>query len=117
MPPLRQPTDDERRKLTALALKQLILVVLQKHIFSFDKKIYKQTSGGAIGDRLTGALGAVLGQVHSRRLLAILANSAAVVKFLQLYVDDGDWCMKALPLGSRFVRERNRIEIIEQYWE
>ena len=58
-----------------------------------------------IGDRLTGALGCVLGQVHSR---------CAEVKFLQLYVDDGDWCMRALPPGSRFVGERNRIEIIEE---
>ena len=114
VPPVRQPSDDERKQLTALALKQLILVVLQNHIFSFNKKIYKQTSGGAIGDRLTGALGAILGQVHSRRLLTILADSEAEVKFLQLYVDDGDWCMKALPPGSRFIRERNRIEIIEE---
>ena len=89
-------------------------MVLQNHIFSFNMKIYKHSSGGAIGDRLTGALGAVLGLVHSRRLLAILADSEAEVKFLQLYVDDSNWGMKALSLGSRFVDERNKTEIIEE---
>ena len=34
---VRQATDDERKQMTALGLKQLILVVLQKHIFSFNK--------------------------------------------------------------------------------
>ena len=112
--PVRPPTEEERKKMTALALKTLILVVLLNHMFSFNNKIHRQSSGGAIGDMLTGALGAVLGLVHSRHLLAILADSGATVRFLQLYVDDGNCAMKALAPGSRFVEERNRIEIIDE---
>ena len=58
--PARQPTEDERRLMTSLALKKLVLVVLQNHVFSFDHKIYRQGQGGAIGDRLTGALGGLV---------------------------------------------------------
>ena len=54
---VRQATDDERKQMTALGLKQMILVDLQKHIFSFNKKIYKQNSGGTKHDR---------GQAHRR---------------------------------------------------
>ena len=99
--------------MTRLALKKLVLVVLQNHVFSFDHKIYRQSSGGAIGDRLTGALGALVALVHSRELLDILSNSGAVSRILQVYVDDGNHCMKALAPGSRFIKETNRIEVIE----
>ena len=51
--------------------------------------------------------------VHSRELLTILRNSGAVFKILQVYSDDGNHCMKALPPGSRYNRETQRIEIVE----
>ena len=69
---------------------------------------------GAIGDRLTGSLGALVALVHSRELLTILRNSDAVSKILQVYTDDGNHCMKALAPGSRFNRETRRIEIVEE---
>ena len=100
--------------MTSLALKKLVLVVLQNHVFSFDNKIYKQTSGGAIGDRLTGALGALVALVHSRELLDILRNSGAVSRILQVYTDDGNHCMKALVPGSRYNRETQRIEVVDE---
>ena len=96
--------------MTSLALKKLVLVVLQNHVFSFNHKIYRQSSGGAIGDRLTGSLGALVALVHSRELLDILRNSEAVSKILQVYTDDGNHCMKALAPGSRFIRDTNKIE-------
>ena len=34
-------------------------------------------------------------------------------KILQVYSDDGNHCMKALPPGSRYNRETQRIEIVE----
>ena len=52
LPPLRQPTPDEKRLMVSIALKRLVLASLKNHIFSFYGKIYNQTSGGAIGDRL-----------------------------------------------------------------
>ena len=40
----------------ALALENLINKVMASHIYSFDGKIYRQKSGGAIGKVLTRAL-------------------------------------------------------------
>ena len=100
--------------MTSLVLKKLVLVALQNHVFSFDNRIYKQSSGGAIGDRLTGSLGALVALVHSRELLSILENSGAVFRILQVYTDDGNHCMKALAPGSRYIRGTQRIEVVDE---
>ena len=94
--------------MTSLALKKLVRVALQNHVFSFNNRIYKQSSGGAIGDGLTGSLG---------KLLNILRNSGAVSRILQVYTNDGNHCMKALAPGSRYNGETRRIEIYEEQIE
>ena len=39
----------------------LILDSLKNHVFSFNGKIYHETSEGAIGDRLVSVLGDIMG--------------------------------------------------------
>ena len=57
---MRQLTEEERCLVTSLALKKLVLVFLQNHMFSYDNRIYRQSLGEAIGDQQTGSLGVLV---------------------------------------------------------
>ena len=57
--PARVPTRDETRLMLSMALTILIKTAMQNHIYSFSRKIRRQTSGGGIGNKLTGALATV----------------------------------------------------------
>ena len=99
VPPARQPTQDEKRLMVAIALKSLILNSLKNHIFSFNGKIYHQTSGGAIGDRQVGVLGDILGSFWCGDFLNKLKKSQIIPKINKLYVDDKTVVLKPVPLG------------------
>ena len=97
--------------MVAIALKSLILNSLKNHIFSFNGKIYHQTSGGAIGDRLVGVLGDILGSFWCGDFLNKLKNSQIIPKINKLYVDDKTVVLKPVPLGARF--RNDRVEVLE----
>ena len=59
VPPIRPPTDNEKRLMTKLALEILMKTSLKSHLYSFNGEIRLQMRGGAIGDILTGAIMAV----------------------------------------------------------
>ena len=111
-PPARQPTQDEKRLMVAIALKSLILASLKNHVFSFNGKIYHQTSGGAIGDRLVGVLGDIMGSFWSVDFLDKLKKSDIIPKINKLYIDDRTVVTKPVPLGARF--RNDRVEIVEE---
>ena len=58
-PPVREPTNQEKRQMFAVMLENLINEAMAGHIFSFNGTIYRQASGGAIGNTLTGSLAAL----------------------------------------------------------
>ena len=97
--------------MVSLTLKSLILASLKNHIFSFNGKIYHQTSGGAIGDRLVGVLGDILGSFWCNLFLNKLKMSSITPKIAKLYVDDKTIVTEPVPLGARF--RNDRVEIIE----
>ena len=111
-PPARQPTQNEKRLMVSIALKSLILASLTNHVFSFNGKIYHQTSGGAIGDRLVGVLGDIMGSFWSVEFLDKLKKSDIVPKINKLYIDDKTVVTKPVPLGARF--RNDRVEIVEE---
>ena len=111
-PPARQPTEVEKRMMVSLALKSLILASLKNHIFSFNGDIYHQTSGGAIGDRLVGVLGDIVGSLWSGDFLDKLKESGITPKVKKLYVDDKTLVLKPVPCGARF--RNDRVEIIDE---
>ena len=111
VPPARQPTPAEKKLMVSIALKSLILHSLTNHIFSFNGKIYHQTSGGAIGDRLVGVLGDILGSFWCGDFLDKLKTSEIIPEINKLYIDDKTVVVKPVPLGARFINDR--VEIIE----
>ena len=111
-PPARQPNEKEKRMLVSIALKYLILASLKNHVFSFNGDIYHQTSGGAIGDRLVGVLGDIVGSLWSGDFLDKLKESEIDPKIKKLYVDDKTLVLKPVPCGTRF--RNDRVEIVEE---
>ena len=98
--------------MVSLTLKSLILATLKNHIFSFNGKIYHQTSGGAIGDRLVGVLGDILGSFWCSDFLNKLSKSGIIPMIAKLYVDDKTIVTKPVPPGSRF--RDDRVIIVEE---
>ena len=52
--PARKATDDVNKKLLMKALEVALKLVMNNHIFTFNKECFKQLSGGAIGVSLAG---------------------------------------------------------------
>ena len=92
----------------AIALENLILEAMGSHIYSFNGKIYKQKSGGAIGNILTGALATCYMIVLARKFKEAIERATVnlpvhILLLLLIYVDDGNMAVRALPLGSRLM--------------
>ena len=96
--------------MVSLALKSLVLATLNNHMFSFNNKIYLQNSGGAIGDRLVGVLGDIVGSFWSNDFLDKLKESNITPKIAKLYVDDKSLAVKPVPLGARY--RDGRVKVI-----
>ena len=84
---------------------------LKNHIFLFNGKIHHQTSGDAIGDRLVGVLGDILGSFWCNDFLDKLKMSRIEPKIAKLYVNDNTIVTEPVPLGAKF--RNDRVEIIE----
>ena len=97
-------------------LENLIKEAMAGHIFSFNGTIYRQASGGAIGNILTGALAALFMVWWSRQFKQKLMRATSDIPGFKLilqkyYVDDGTNVTTPLPLGSRL--ENDKIVIDE----
>ena len=55
-PPVRDPTDEERKKMIALAVSEEVRFVMKNHLFKFREDLFKQNDGGSIGNELTGVV-------------------------------------------------------------
>ena len=106
VPPRRQPTQQETRMMTKLALEILMKTALKSHMFSFNGEIRLQMTWGAIGDILTGAIMAINALYWSRILKQKLALMGITLIHFKLYVDDQNLIMKSLPPGSRVIDDR-----------
>ena len=105
VPPTRIPTNDEKRMMIKLAIESLTKISLENHIYSFNGEIRLQSSGGAIGDSLTGAIGSVFVLYWSRKLKEKLLALGITPELFQIYIDDQQFATKALPPGTRFLNE------------
>ena len=99
----------------SLAIAEQIKTVMKNHVYCYNGKIYKQKSGGSIGNVLTGALATnfMLWWARMFKLKMTVATmniSEYKTYFLKYYVDDGNLALEAFPLGARFV---NGIIIID----
>ena len=108
--PARAPTQQETRQMFSIALGNLILETMGNHIYSFNGQIYRQKSGGVIGNILTGALATCYMIVWARKfkeaIERVMVNlTGYLLLLLMIYVDNGNMAARALPLGSRLIKD------------
>ena len=105
--PQRSPTNDEKRLMTKLALQHLMKFSLENHTYSFNGKIMLQSSGGAMGDPLTGAIASVFVINWSRQFKQKLSDLGIPPPLLfKVYIDDENIVTKPLPPGARIVNDQ-----------
>ena len=83
-----------KTKMFAVALESLVLASMENHIYSFAGEFRKQSKGRAIGNVLTGSLGAFCMVIWSRRfkknLKYVMTEIATFRLFLlKIYVMTG----------------------------
>ena len=103
VPPLRQPNNDQKKLMIKLAMECLLRTSLDNHIYSFNGQIKLQSSGGAIGDSLTGSIASVYVIHWCREFKQKLQNVNIIPEILKVYVDDETIVSKPTPPGAKYV--------------
>ena len=92
--PARKATDDVNKKLLMKALEVALKLVMNNHIFTFNKECFKQLSGGAIGVSLAGEVANLFMVWWDRELKARLTSEGIYLPLYSRYVDDGNIAVK-----------------------
>ena len=84
------------------ALRIGLKVVMNNHTYKFDGCIPKQQRGGPIGLELTGNIAQVFMIWWDRTMITRLFDLGIVKRLCKRYVDDVNYALKDLPVGTRF---------------
>ena len=102
----------------ALLLELLILKVMGNHVYSFNGTNKLQLEGGPIGLKLSGAIAKVVMLSWSRRFKAATESALRDFNYFKLYlllfyVDDTFVAAEELEPGSRYIKEEQKVVVIE----
>ena len=87
--PQATPDDTTKKRMIALALKIVIKLIMNNHIYVFDNNIRRQKEGGPIGLELTGDVAQVVMAWWDREMLKRLREEGKLeVLMYKRYVDD-----------------------------
>ena len=92
----------EIRKIQARVIEIATRALFENHLYKFGTQVYKQLSGGSIGDRWTGAASEIVMQDWAEQYENILTRSEVEVLLLAGYVDDGRQGTTVLKPGMKF---------------
>ena len=88
-----------------MALEEAVKVAMRNHVYTFNREVRRQSEGGAIGNKLTGAMAKVYMSRWTKQLRCNLAqatedNDDFELYVLKYYVDDNNLVMEAIPLAT-----------------
>ena len=95
LPPKKSPTDQERKKLIAIAVSWLVRHTMTKFLYTFGGEDFKQSTGGPTGDEITQAMSRHLGNEYDENFLEKFENINIKIELFDRNVDDQD-----IALGS-----------------
>ncbi len=103
--PLREPTQDEKKKMISIALQIGIETITKNHLYTFNGNIYQQTDGGPIGLELTGAISRVYMLWWDREFKRAIRKATSDIDWslymYMRYVDDTNCVRSPMPPGAR----------------
>ena len=106
----REPTEQEQKKIIGRVVEIATRTLFENKVYKFANKVYKQETGGSIGDRWTGAAAELVMQNWAENYEKILTRSGLEVLLLAGYVDDGRQGTTVLPEGMRFCKTENKFK-------
>jgi hypothetical protein len=111
IPPVRAPNVSEKKKMLAVVIGHATKFVMNNHVYTNDDIIRKQVGGGAIGLRLTGEIARII-MIEFDSLLRAKLTSLQIHEWMYgRYVDDANCVASVLPLGTRYNKETDNLEI------
>ena len=115
--PVREATEDEKRKLLAAALEIGVRAAFSTHLYQFGGQIYHQKDGGPIGTRLAGAAARVVMAEWGDRVREILKKEGVPVFLAACYVDDVRMITGIIPEGWRWNSKQKSLEFMQDWQE
>ena len=82
----RKPNRAEVRRMIGLALEEAIKTAMKNHVYTFNGIVRRQKEGGAIGNKLTGAMAKVFMSKWTREFRARVTNEAKSIDNFALHV-------------------------------
>ena len=102
IPPARRPGRRQKKRMAGCVLRSACRLVMQNHFYTYDNVIRKQTTGGAIGNKLTEKLGRLLMKRHDKKYMQLLKKLDIQEEIFGRYVDDETEGLAAIDPGVRF---------------
>ena len=100
--PETEITEKEKVNLIAAALEIGVKTSFQRHLYQFNGKVYRQTSGGPIGLRITMAAARIVMGEWGERYTKIMLQAELKIWLKGLYVDDVRTGTTVLAKGKRW---------------
>ena len=98
---VKNPSPAQRKRIVPLILMKSVETILTNHIYLFDNKVYRQVTGGPIGDNITNLCSKLVifafQQGYKHQLHKLDLESSTV-----LLKDDLDQAGYCLPLGTYY---------------
>ena len=103
-PPMRMPTEREKKIMLAQVLKIAMLAVLNNHTYQFeDNEVRLQKDGSPIGLEMAGAMSRVVMIWWDKQFLSLAKKNHIALHLYMRYIDDQNMAVKPLAPGTRWV--------------
>ena len=101
-PELNEITEETKRKMFVEAMRIVLKVLMETHVYEFVEEIRRQRKGGAIGMELTGVVAQIFMVWWDRELRRRLEEVNIRLKMHERYVDDSNVLTKETEVGARY---------------
>ena len=115
--PEKMADEEMIKKMLGKALEIGVKAVMQNNVYRFADEIRVQEKGGAIGVKMTGDLAKAVMVPWDKQFVEKLARLEIRRKLYTRYIDDQNIVVEELEPGSRYNREEEKIEIVEEMIE
>ena len=115
--PVRQPTEEEKRKMIIIALGCQMKAVMTNHDYTFNNEIRKQSKGGPIGLDLTGSIAQIFMIWWNNELKRRLRLLEIDLLMHKSYVDDINVALTPIEAGYQLTEGEIRAAHEENFEE
>ena len=114
IPPKRETTKLEKRKMLGKALEIMTIVSMKNHVYKFGGQIMKQSQGGPIGLSLTGDVADCAMVDWDKKLLKKLKTLGIHPALYERFKDDITILLESLDKGTIFKRDELIIDEVKK---